>query len=91
LAKARQNFNYSTIALLRRRQVTKTIRTRDQGCEAGTQISGSGFGVRYRHLTFLAGAPAPTSKSFWLRLQNYLVHGNCKTTVLFAQLACPTN
>ena len=35
------------------------------GCGAGTQISGSGY------LNFLA--PAPTPKSFWLRLQNNLV------------------
>ena len=35
--------------------------------------------------------PAPDIKSFWLRLQNDLVHGKLKTTVLFVQLACPTN
>jgi len=40
-----------------------------QGCGAGTQISGSGSSSG--HLNFFA--PAPTSKSFCLRLQNDLV------------------
>ena len=40
-----------------------------QGCGAGTQISGSGSSSG--HLNFLV--PAPTSRSFWLRLQNNLV------------------
>ena len=39
----------------------------NQGCVCGTHISGSSS----RHLSFLA--PAPTFKSFWLRLQNDVV------------------
>jgi len=42
----------------------------NQGCGAGTQISGSGSGPR--HLHFLT--PDPQSRRFWLRLQNDLVH-----------------
>ena len=55
-----------------------------QGCGAGTQISGSVS--TSMHLKFLA--PTPTSKSFWLRLQNDLVHQRLKTIVLFLQLTC---
>ena len=46
-----------------------------QGCGGGTQISGSGS--TSGHLNFLA--PAPTSRSFWLRLQNNLVQNIRKT------------
>ena len=53
-------------------------------CGARTQISGFGS----RHLNFLA--PAPTSRSFWLRLQNNLVQTK-KNIVIFAQLAGPRN
>ena len=49
----------------------------DQGCGAGTQISGSGSSSG--HLIFLA--PAPTFWTFWLRfrLQNNLVQKTEKT------------
>ena len=45
----------------------------EQGCGAGTQISVSGSS--FERLNFLAPSPppVPTSKSFWLRLQNNLV------------------
>jgi len=53
-----------------------------QFCEAGTQISGSGF----RHLKFLATDPAPTSENFWFRLQNELVSCKLENIFLFVQL-----
>jgi len=59
----------------------------NQGRGAGTQISGSGSGST--HLNFLGPAPAPTSKSFWLRLQNDLVQWKLKNIVFFVQLTCP--
>jgi len=37
-----------------------------------------GSGSNFKHLNFLVPAPAPTSKRFWLRMQNYLVHDNRK-------------
>jgi len=40
---------------------------------------------------FLAPAPTPTCKSFWLRFQIDLVNWKLKTIALFVQLACPTN
>ena len=46
-------------------------RTWYQCCGAGIQISGSGSGFSSGHLNVLA--PAPTSKSFWLRLLKDLV------------------
>jgi len=64
----------------------------NQGCGAGTQISGSGT----EHLNFLA--PAPTSRSFWLRQNNFLrlqkqfaPNKSEKNIVLFVLLARPTN
>jgi len=47
--------------------LVSTASLAEQGCGAGTQISGCGSG----HLNFLA--PVPASRSFWLRLQNNLV------------------
>jgi len=41
------------------------------GCEAGTQISGSGS--RSRHLKFLAPDLYAAAKSLWIRFQNDLV------------------
>jgi len=58
-----------------------------QGCGAKSQISVSNF----RHPEFLVPVPAPASRSFWLLLQNDLVHWKRKTIVLFVQLSCPTN
>jgi len=49
-----------------------TANSVEQGYESGTQISGSGSSSR--HLIFLAADLAPTSKNFWLRLQNDLVN-----------------
>jgi len=46
-----------------------------QGCGAGTDISGSSS----RHLNFLA--PAPTSRSFWIRPQNDFVHWTLKNVL----------
>jgi len=51
----------------------------NQGCGAGTQISGSGSNSK--HLNFLTSAP--TSKRFWLRLQNDLVKWNKKLLFYF--------
>ena len=44
--------------------------------KAMTRNSNFGLGSNSRHLKFLA--PAPTSKSFWLRLKNDLVHSTPK-------------
>ena len=74
-------FQVADVAM--RMDVHKTLYCFYEVCGTGTQISGSGS----RHLNFLA--PAPTSKSFWLRLQNDLVHQRRKTIVLFVKLAWP--
>jgi len=56
-------------------EVRKVPERLDHGCGAGTEISGSG------RLHFLP--PAPTSKSFWLRLQNNLVQKVRKKRVIY--------
>jgi len=57
-----------------------------QGFEAWTQILGSGSSSR--HVYGLA--PAPTYRSFWLRIENALANWIIKVIVFFVQLACPT-
>jgi len=57
-----------------------------QGCGAGTQISGSGFSSG--HLNFLTTASTP--RSFWLRLQNNLVQKIKTMYYLYNSLAPKT-
>jgi len=56
---------------------------------SGTQISGSSSSSR--HLKFLATDLTPTSKNFWLRLQNDLVNSKLKNIVIFVQLSLYTS
>jgi len=61
----------------------------NHGCGTGTQISGSGFSSR--HLIVWPEVPAPVPTSAKFLIQNDLVHCKVQSTVIFAQLACPTN